>query len=108
MSWMTGKLIRSLSLVVLIITALAFCVLLWIAYATYPFMLVPAVGFTGIYVWVLLVELWGALVNVGGEKDTLSTRFKHWAMKHPVMAWISLGLFWIAMTALVVHLGVYW
>jgi len=101
----TGKMIRRVSLIILMVSGVAFCVLLWIGYGHQKYMIVPAVGFTGVYVWFIIMEIWGVLFGV---KKTLSTRFKHWATEHPVMAWISLGLFLLAMTSLTIHLGVYW
>ena len=100
-----GSLIRKISLVILMVSGVVFCVLLWIGYSHRDYMIVPAVGFTGVYIWFIAMEIWGALT---GYKKTLSTRYKHWTTEHPVMSWIALGLFWLAMTALVVHLGVYW
>ena len=102
---MTGKMIRAVSLVVVIVFGAIFCVLLWVGYAQEKYMLVPAVAFTGIYVWILLCEVWGALT---GYKKTLSTRFNHWAKIHPILAWASLISFFIAMAALIPHLGVFW
>lgn len=102
---MTGKLIRAVSLVFVIVFGAIFCVILWIGFKQESYMIVPAVAFTGIYIWILLCEVWGALF---GYKKTLSTRFNHWAKKHPVLAWAALISFFIAMSALLPHLGVYW
>ena len=101
---MSGKLIRAISLIFVIVFGAMFCASMWVGYSQEEYMIVPAVGFTGIYVWVLACEVWGALF---GYKKTLSTRFNHWAKKHPTLAWFSLICFAIAMLALVPHLGVY-
>lgn len=102
---MDGKIIRTVSLIILMASGALFCVLCWVGFSQNSYMIVPAVGFTGVYVWFIIMEIWGALT---GYKKTLSTRWKHWATLHPVLSWVALGLFWIAMTALVIHLGVYW
>ena len=111
---MTGKFIRRASLIVLIITGAAFCGICWWGVAVWKTeqgfrpMIVPAVGFTGTYLWFLAVEVWGALT---GYKKTLSTRYKHFLQQNTKFQWvglIGLLLFWIAMTALCVHLGVFW
>lgn len=101
---MTGKLIRAASLIVVIVFGAIFCAILWIGFKQESYMIVPAVAFTGIYIWILITEVWGALT---GYKKTLSTRYNHWAKKHPVLAWTALICFAIAMLALVPHLGVY-
>ena len=105
MSWDWGKFIRSTSLVILMASAAVFCGLCWFAVSQKSYMIIPAVGFTGVYIWFIGVEIWGALT---GYKKTLSTRWKHWATEYPTLSWVALGLFWVAMTALVIHLGVYW
>ena len=102
---MDGTLIRKISLVILIITGAAFCGLCWYGYSLFKPMIIPALAFTTIYVTVLIYELIGAMF---GYKKTLSTRWKHWAEDHPVLSWVALILFWVAMTALIIHLGVYW
>jgi len=102
---MNGKIIRATSLIALIITGLAFCIINWIAFFQASYMIIPAVAFTVIYIWVLIMEIIGATT---GYKKTLSTRWKHWAEKNPILSWTALGLFWVAMTALVVHLGWYY
>ena len=100
-----GKLARFWSLIVLILTGAGFVGLNWLGYYQFKPMIIPALAFTSIYILVLIFEVIGALF---GYKKTLSTRWKHWATQHPVLSWTALGLFWIAMTALVIHLGVYW
>lgn len=102
---MNGKLVRSISLVIVIVSGLAFCAVLWLGFAQDHNMIVPAVAFTVIYAWILICEIWGATTGV---KLTLSTRYKHWASEHPVLSWVCLALFWIAMSSLCVHLGVFW
>lgn len=105
---MSGRLIRQLSLIVLIITGAAFCGLCWWAMAIFKPMWIPAACFTTIYVVVLIYELIGAMF---GYKKTLSTRYKHFlqgSTKNKIIGFGGLALFWIAMTALVVHLGVFW
>ena len=100
-----GKLIRAISLVIVIVFGAIFVAINWIAFIQNKFMIVPAVCFSGIYAWVLGCEVWGA---VSGYKKTLSTRWNHWAKEHPVLSWAALISFAIAMVALVPHLGVYW
>lgn len=102
---MSGKLARAISLIVVIITGIAFCTLLWIGVHQEAYMIVPAVCFTGIYAWVLINEVWGATT---GERITLSTRWKHWAAEHPVLSWTAIGLLWICILALGIHLGIFW
>lgn len=102
---MNGKQIRAWSLGVVITAGLAFCGLTWLGYAQFKPMIMGAIMFSGIYIFVLIMEAIGAFF---GYKKTVSTRWKHWATNHPVLSWTALGLFWIAMTALIVHLGVYW
>ena len=102
---MNGKLIRAISLIPVIVLGGAFCAFLWIGYKQVSYMIVPAVAFTGIYIWILITEVWGATTGV---KKTLSTRFNHWVKLHPVLGISSLILFWLAMTALVIHLGWAW
>lgn len=106
MSWSVSKWVRQISLVVVIVFGAAFCGILWYATAKQAsFMWIPAAGFTTIYIVVLIYEIIGALT---GYKKTLSTRYNHWAKEHPVLAWVALACFIIAMIALVPHLGVYW
>ncbi len=100
-----GKVTRAVSLVILIITGAAFCAMCWYGYSQFRPMIIPALAFTTIYAVVLIYELIGALF---GYKKTLSTRWKHWASDNPVLSWVALGLFWVAMTSLIVHLGVFW
>jgi len=100
-----GSLIRRVALWVLIIAGLAFVGLNWYGYHQFNYMIIPAITFTGIYLFVGVMEIIGKLF---GYKETLSTRWKHWARLKPVLSWTALGLFWVAMTALVIHLGVYW
>ena len=105
---MSGKLWRKASLVVLIITGAAFCGMCWWGYFIFPPMIIPALAFTTIYIVVLIYEVIGAMF---GYKKTLSTRYKHFLQGSTMNKWIGFGgliLFWIAMTALCVHLGVFW
>lgn len=102
---MTGKFVRALTLVVLMATGAIFCAILWVGVKQVSYMIVPAVGFTGVYTWFIIMEIWGVLTGV---KKTLSTRFNHWVKEHPVLGITSLTLFWLAMTALVIHLGFAW
>ena len=102
---MSGKLTRRVALWILILTGLAFVGYTWLGYSQFKPMIIGAITFTGIYLFVGVMEIIGALF---GYKKTLSTRWKHWAQQHPVLSWSALGLFWVAMTALVIHLGVYW
>jgi len=102
---MSGKLIRRISLWFVILCGLGFVVLLWIGYRQFKPMIVPAVIFTTLYIVVLIGEVWGATTGV---KKTLSTRYKEWTQENQALSWIALGLFWTAMSALVIHLGVFW
>jgi hypothetical protein len=102
---MSGKLIRSISLVFVIVFGAIFCICMWIGYKQESYMIVPAVAFTGIYVWILLCELWGAFT---GYKKTLSTRYTHWTKNHKWLSLFAIISFVIAMIALAPHLWVYW
>ncbi len=105
---MTGKLIRAVSLIFVIVFGAIFCGLCWYGFALFPPMIIPAIAFTGIYLWVLAMEVAGVLF---GYKRTLSTRWNHFAAqsrKNAIISWLALISFFIAMGALVPHLGVYW
>jgi magnesium-transporting ATPase (P-type) len=112
-----GRIIRKVSLVIVIVAAGIFCAICWWGVALWEVekdghsvrpMIIPAIGFTGTYVWFLLVELWGALT---GYKKTLSTRYKHFLQQKPewaVIGIVGLTAFLIAMVSLYVHLAVFW
>lgn len=101
-----GKLIRNVSLVVVIGFGAAFCGMLW--WATFKhasYMWIPAAAFTLIYIVVLVFEVIG---SVTGYKKTLSTRYNHWVKQHPVFALITTLFFVIAMLALFPHFMAAW
>ena len=101
-----GKVVRNISLVFVVVFGAAFCGILW--YATFKqagYMWVPAAGFTTIYAVVLIWEVIGSLTDY---KKTLSTRFNHWAKEHPVLAFVSVMCFVIAMFALAPHFLFAW
>ena len=61
---------------------------------------------------IVLAELWGALVgyiDYDGVKKrmTISTNYKNYIKKVGWIGYIPLFLFWIAMTALVIHLSIW-
>jgi hypothetical protein len=98
MAWTTGKIIRRVSLITLIIGGVATIAMCAIAKLYFWMVL-----FTLIFLSVLLFELLSFLL----DGRTISTRFKHFGMQSPWFAWGILFSFLLAMLSLIVHLGVF-
>ncbi len=96
-----GKVARQVTVIIVMVTGVLFCVGLWIGYAQDHMMIVPAVGFTGVYLWFIAMEIWGVLR--GGQ--TLSKRLSNWIEAHPWLGYPTLAMFAISMTALAIHFG---
>ena len=101
---MNGKFIRRLTVIIVMVTGVLYCVGLWIGYSQDKNMIVPAVGFTGVYVWFILMEVWGVLT---GNRKTLSTRLTNWIETRPIFGLLTLSMFLISMVALSIHFGWY-
>lgn len=97
---MSGKLIRAIALIFVIVFGAIFCGILWVGFSQEFYMIVPAVCFTGIYLWVLGCEVWGAL---WGYKKTVSTRITHWIKAYPLWGFLAMLTFAISMLALPIH-----
>lgn len=66
--------------------------------------------FLVITLWIVLAEVWGMIVGYQDydgvrKKMTISTNYKRYIQKVGWIGYVPLVLFWIAMTALVVHLA---
>lgn len=96
----SGKLVRKLSVIVVMVFGVLFCIGLWIGFKQDANMIVPAVGFTGVYLWFIAMEIWGVLT---GNKKTLSTRLTNWVEDHKVFGSLTLITFLISMIALYIH-----
>jgi len=101
----SGKIIRRVALYFTMIPAAVFCGILWYGFSKEPLMIVPAVGFTGVYVWFIGMEIWGVTT---GNKKTLSKRLTAWIEENKVLGLTAVGLFGLSMIALCVHFAVYW
>jgi hypothetical protein len=97
---MNGKMIRKITVTIVMVFGVLFCVGLWIGFSQEPTMIVPAVGFTGVYLWFIAMEVWGVLT---GNKKTLSTRLTNWVENHKVFGTLTLMCFLISMVALYIH-----
>lgn len=63
-----------------------------------------------ITLWIVIAELWGAIIgytDYDGVKRrmTISTNYKRYLQKVGWIGYIPIFLFWLAMTALCVHLA---
>ena len=54
---------------------------------------------------VVIFEVWAYFFSK--EKTTISNIWKAWAIKSPLWAYLTLGLLWAGLTALIVHLAVW-
>lgn len=97
-----GKIGRKITVIITMVTGVLFCVGLWIGYKQDSNMIVPAVGFTGVYIWFIAMEVWGVLT---GNKKTLSTRLTNWIEAHPWLGFTTLAMFLISMVSLSIHFG---
>jgi len=88
--------IRTIALIVMIVSAVVADVILYLCKQW-----VWASFWSVIIFLVLVYELATYLL----QRKTISTLWKEWTEKSPVIAYVTLTILWVALTALCVHLG---
>lgn len=95
-----GSIVRMIALWIMMLGAFAADIILYM---------------NGQYVWgtfwtfiILLVigyEVWGKFISK--EKKTISNMWKDWTIKDPTMAYLVLGILYVSLSALCLHLAVW-